>query len=318
VKKVHDRVEHAGVRTRWPWLDAWRGFAVAAMAIYHFTWDLAFFSFIPGSALRSGLFVFSGHAIACSFLGIAGFALAIASRPALDMTQFSKRLVKLVAAAVLVTVATWIAFPATFVSFGILHCIAAASLISLAFIRAQAALTLIAGVAIFFAGIMIAIPAFDLVNGWIGLGERIPLTNDWRPIFPWSGAMLIGLAAGQFVLDRKLFAQPESQPPRVAVVAGQHSLLIYLVHQPLLFGLVWLAAQIWQPAALAGISQEPFITACAARCEQTRSESAFCLRACNCIAEETKSAGLWTEIARGNLTASGQARYDEIIALCRK
>lgn len=316
--KVDDRIGQAGAKTRWPWLDAWRGFAVAAMAIYHFTWDLAFFSFIPGSALRSGLFVFSGHAIACSFLGIAGFALAIASRPALDMRQFWRRLAKLVAAALLVTVATWIAFPATFVSFGILHCIAAASLISLAFIRAPAALTLIAGVAIFLAGSLIAHPAFDAVNGWIGLGERIPLTNDWRPIFPWSGAMLIGLAAGQFVLDRKLFAQPGFQPPRLAVVAGQHSLLIYLVHQPLLFGLVWLAAQLWQPPVQAGISQEPFIKACIARCEQTRSETAFCARACTCIAEETKSAGIWTDIAKGNLTASGQVRYDEIIALCRR
>jgi uncharacterized membrane protein len=318
VTKVDDRGEQAGTKTRRPWLDAWRGIAVGAMAIYHFTWDLAFFSFIPGSALRSGLFVFSGHAIACSFLAIAGFALAIASRPTLHMRQFWKRLAKLLAAAVLVTVATWIAFPATFVSFGILHCIAAASLISLAFIHAPASLTLITGAAVFLVGSMIALPAFDAVNGWIGLGERIPLTNDWRPIFPWSGAMLIGLAAGQFVLDRNLFAKPASAPPRMAVVAGQHSLLIYLVHQPLLFGLVWLAAQIWQPAAQAGISQGPFIKACVARCEQTKSEAAFCLRACTCIAEETKSAGLWMEIARGNLTASGQARYDEIIALCRK
>jgi uncharacterized membrane protein len=303
---------------RWPWLDAWRGFAVAAMAIYHFTWDLAFFSFIPGSALRSGLFIFSGHAIACAFLAIAGFALAIASRPVLEMPQFWKRLAKLVAAAVLVTVATWFAFPGTFVSFGILHCIAAASLISLALIRAPAALTLVAGATVFLAGSMIALPVFDPVNGWIGLGERIPLTNDWRPIFPWSGAMLIGLAVGQFVLDRKLFAQPKSQPPRLAVVAGHHSLLIYLVHQPLLFGLVWLAAQVWQPATQAGISQESFTQACVARCEQTKSESAFCSRACTCIAEETKSAGIWTDIARGSVTASGQARYDEIIALCRR
>lgn len=313
-----NRSDAAGPNARWPWLDGWRGVAVAAMAIYHFIWDLAYFHFVPGSALRSPLFALFGHAIACGFLAIAGFSLAIASRPNLDLRKFSFRLAKIVAAALLVTLATWFAFPQTFVSFGILHCIAAASILSLAFVRMPFWLTTLAGAIVFALGVAVAHPSFDAFNGWLGLGERIPLTNDWRPIFPWAGAMLLGFAFGQFALARGLFHKSLTPPPRALQFAGRHSLIIYLAHQPLLFALVWLAALAIQPKADTQISQQPFVTACFARCEQTRSAAAFCRRACDCVAQETLKAGIWTDIARDSLTPAGQSRYREIIAACRR
>jgi len=303
---------------RWPWLDGLRGLAIIAMAIYHFTWDLTFFNFLPANVLRTTAFTLFGHSIACSFLGIAGFALAIASRPELDLRKFAVRLAKLAAAAALVTLATWFAFPQTFVSFGILHCIAAASIISLLFVRAPFWLTLCVGIAIFAAGAAVEAPRFDDVNGWIGLGERIPLTNDWRPIFPWAGAMLIGLGFGQSTLDRRWFARAVSPPPAWLAFGGRHSLLIYLVHQPLLFALVWIAAQILPARTASNISPEPFVKACAARCVETGSAADFCTRACACIARDAQAAGIWNDVASSSLKATGQQKYDAIIAACQR
>lgn len=232
-------------RQRWPWLDGLRGVAILAMAIYHLTWNLVFFHFAPPSVLRTTFFVLFGHSIACGFLAIAGFALAIASRPHLDFNKFAWRLGRIAGAAMLVTIATYIIFPESYVNFGILHCIAAASVISVLFVRSSWWITALAGAVIFVAGSLIEWPMFDAVNGWIGLGYRIPLTNDWRPIFPWAGAMLLGLAFGQFALPRNLFANvPVIKPPPLLAAAGRHSLAIYLVHQPVLFALVWMAAQV--------------------------------------------------------------------------
>ncbi len=304
--------------TRWPWLDGLRGIALVAMAIYHFTWDLAYFHFVPGGVLRSTLFTVFGHAIACSFLAIAGFALAIAAQPQLDLTKFLVRLAKIVIAALLVTVATWFAFPQSFVTFGILHCIAAASVISLAFMLAPFWLTGLAGALVFIAGWVIELPAFDTVNGWLGLGVRVPLTNDWRPLFPWAGAMLLGLGFGQWVLNRKMFVRAMPPPARLLQTAGRHSLIIYLLHQPLLFAMVWLAALAIQPQADANIPQGNYIRACITRCEQTGSDPGFCARACNCIAQETLRTDIWKHVVRNNLTPVLQKQYDGIIAACRR
>ncbi len=347
--------------TRWPphrWrsLDALRGAAIIAMAFYHLTWDLAYFRFVDAGVLHTPVFTLFGHSIACSFLAIAGFSLAIASRPqlerfqakwipvrvkktrqirnlellqvstkpakALDHRKFIQRLTKIIAAALLVSVVTWFVFPDSFVSFGILHCIAAASLLSLAFVRLPWPAAALAGTAIFVAGVLIESPALDSVNGWLGLGEIIPLTNDWRPLFPWAGAMLAGLALGQYALPRGWFSggtswNGDNAPVRLLALAGRYSLSIYLIHQPLLFALVWLAAQTVLPQALAPVTPEVFLRACETRCVAARSDARVCTRACGCIAKSAMTAGLWNALTQETFSASQQQRYDEIIATCR-
>ena len=58
------------------------------------------------------------------------------------------------------------------------------------------------------------------------------MTQDWRPLFPWAGALFVGIAAGkrfaQCAKDKKIGTGPVS-------FLGRHSLIIYLLHQPVLF-----------------------------------------------------------------------------------
>ena len=307
---------------RWPWLDGLRGLAIAGMAIYHLTWDLTFFHFIEPSVLRTPGFVLFGHVIACSFLAIAGFALAIASCPQLDVRKFGFRFAKIMAAAALVTLVTYFIFPGSYVTFGILHCIAAASIMSFAFIRRPWWTGALAGAVVFAAGVFVEMPLFDSVNGWIGLGERIPLTNDWRPLFPWAGAMLLGLASGQFVLTRGTLANFDGPLKGTRLfnwlaLAGRYSLSIYLIHQPLLFALVWFPAQVLQPQALPVISPESFNRACEARCTASGADAGFCARACGCITKSALTADLWNNLTRGQFSEREQQRYDEIVTICR-
>jgi uncharacterized membrane protein len=66
---------------------------------------------------------------------------------------------------------------------------------------------------------------------------------DWYPVFPWFGAALLGVFVG-FTLwpgGRRRFDLPDlsqTAPVRGLAFLGRHSLLIYLVHQPVLLGLL--------------------------------------------------------------------------------
>lgn len=318
-------------------LDAARGLAVLAMVAFHLTWDLGHFGYIDASIPWSAPFKAFGHSIAFSFLFIAGVSLVLAHRERIHWRAFSRRFAILVGAAGLVTLGTWLAFPSAFVFFGILHVIAAASLISLAFLFAPWLVSVVVGAAFFAAPHFLASPAFN-ANWlqWLGLGTTEPLTQDWRPFFPWAGAMILGVGAARALplgaarVAEKVEAKSElaaadaavapDQPPAWLTpqapqsgplpedgkrgwlpFLGRHSLLIYLVHQPLLFaiftGLVMLAPPAEDPKA--------FIAACEKGCVEEGAAQAFCHDACVCTqqeAERTKAlAGVKDDETRGKI-----------------
>ncbi len=87
---------------------------------------------------------------------------------------------------------------------------------------------------------------------WLGLGEALPNTLDWRPLLPWAGVVFLGLGAARLpgVLDwlmRPDRWRAASGPSRAICFAGRHSLPIYLLHQPILIGLL-AALTAWGPS----------------------------------------------------------------------
>jgi uncharacterized membrane protein len=108
-------------------LDVARGVALVCMAIFHGSWDVAFLHIVrfdPGAS--TGWIVFA-RAIAGSFLLLVGISLVLSTRNGFRPKPYLKRLGMIVAAAALVSVATYFAMPEGWIFFGILHQIALAS-----------------------------------------------------------------------------------------------------------------------------------------------------------------------------------------------
>ena len=185
---------------RLSWLDMARGIAVILMVIYHFSWDLSFhkfFDFDVNQVLGWRIFA---RGIAASFLFLAGFSLWLAHRNGFKAQAFWRREIILIAAAGLVSLGTWYAFPSSYVFFGILHCIAASSLIALLFLRLPGWVTLFAAVLVLVAPFTLANEAFNApLLAFIGLRTVPPMTNDYVPLLPWLSPLLAGLAAGQLL-----------------------------------------------------------------------------------------------------------------------
>jgi uncharacterized membrane protein len=287
-------------------LDIARGVALAAMAIYHFSWDLSFLGFIATDIVGEPGWKWFAHIVAGSFLVLVGASLVLGHGKGVRWRPFLRRLAVIAAAAAAITVATYFTFPDSFIFFGILHCIALSSVLTLPFLR------LPLGFVAFAAVLVVAAPWFlrsDAFNGlalaWLGLGNEVPLTNDYVPIFPWFGMVLAGVAAGRVLVPwarRGVLARwrAEQPPWRALAWAGRHSLLIYLLHQPLLLGVLYPIAQLVRPEASAEAA--PFLRRCEAQCGAGGLSADICRRACACTVEELESHELWTRVTRDQLT----------------
>jgi uncharacterized membrane protein len=68
----------------------------------------------------------------------------------------------------------------------------------------------------------------------------IPNLPDYVPMLPWFGVVLIGMFAAPYLKQWAKQAQPlvSNKAGKALALAGRHSLLIYMAHQPILMGLL--------------------------------------------------------------------------------
>jgi uncharacterized membrane protein len=214
------------------------------MVVFHLARDLQLFGLAPAGMTQAGLWPLFARAVAGSFLFLAGVSFWLAQGDGICWRPWGLRLARIAAAAGLVTLATWIAFPRSFVFFGILHCIAACSVIGLLFLRLPAAVTLLAAVLALGAPAALRSPAFDAPGlWWLGLSTGVPPTFDYVPLLPWLAPFLAGLALARIGARTGALAHlalPPSRPVRALGWPGRHSLAIYLLHQPVLVAAIWL------------------------------------------------------------------------------
>ena len=225
-------------------VDAMRGVAIALMVVFHFCFDLAHFDFARFDFYNDPFWLNFRTFILSLFLLLAGLSLVLATRRGINHRRFVERLLRVAGGTALVSVATWWMFGERFVFFGVLHFIVVASLLGLLFIR-KPVVALALGVALLVVGNSWQFPWFDQPGWrWIGMMTHKPATEAYVPLIPWFGISLIGMVLGDFLSRRgRLEAlndllPADNAPVRLLAFSGRHSLLIYLLHQPLLLGLL--------------------------------------------------------------------------------
>jgi uncharacterized membrane protein len=309
-------------------VDVARGLALAAMFVFHFTWDLGHFGFITLQAgLDPGWRLFS-RLIAGSFLVLVGIGLVLSTRDGLRPGPYLRRLVTIALAALAVTLATRWMDPETFVYFGILHCIAASSILALPALRAPPWWTAFIAALVMAAPAILRSPAYEgPLWWWTGLSARVPQTSDYEPILPWFGCVLAGVALARFAVDRGWDRQlaawrPTGPLTRLLERGGRHSLTVYLVHQPVFFGLLSLAVAAGVPRAIPPLPDEipsvgGFVAACTRTCQETGVDRAFCLATCACVDQRLAGSDIGERALRNAMTAADQSRLKDAAIACR-
>jgi uncharacterized membrane protein len=226
---------------RWE-VDALRGLAFLAMVIYHGAFDLAAFGGWPIAVTSGGWRLFA-DGIAGTFLFVAGISVVLArerwaKQPERYWWHIVRRTLRLGSAAGLVTLVTWLVSPPDVVLFGILHLILLSSLLALPFLRFGVWNFGFAGLAAFLGWLVSLLPGNPWLF-WLGLVPEGYRSFDFRPLFPWFGVVLlgVGVASWWYGEGQRRWSLPDWSD-RLLIRGlrwlGRHSLLLYLVHQPLL------------------------------------------------------------------------------------
>ena len=219
-------------------IDAARGLSVILMVMHHALYDLVEFCGAPEWLYHNPAFVVLQPLFAGLFVVLSGVS-----------SQFSrsnvKRGLRVIVVAIAITIATHIMdMP---IRFGILHLLG----FSMVFFGLTRKLwdsipkTLAPVVyAALFAGSILAVNLIPLKSPhlWMfGWRQADFVTYDYVPILPWLFVFLAGTWLGALIVENKLPKWFYETKIRVLPAVGKRSLIIYIVHQPVLYGIVMAA-----------------------------------------------------------------------------
>lgn len=250
------------------------------------------------------------RSIATSFLFLVGISLVLAHGHGIRWPSFWKRFAQVAGAAALISAATWFV-PGGFIFFGILHGIALFSLIGLVFLTLPWPIIIAAAAGVFAIKQGVSHEIFALPGlWWVGLAPVAPPANDYVPLFPWLAPVLVGIAVAILMGKRDFWQRlaginlpaPLQRP---LAFLGRHSLIFYLVHQPILIGMVYLFTTfVAQPDYGKG-----FVAQCQISCANTRSEQ-FCKAYCTCMIDEMQREDLLAPFMTRRLS---EAQHNQLL-----
>lgn len=222
-------------------IDLTRGIAVLGMIIYHFIFDLKYFHL--SLLVDTVYFRLLGFLTASAFIFLVGFSAQLRFLKLHTQTiskvfiQFSRRALTILFFGFLISFVTYLISPREFVIFGILHFIGLSLFLIFPFLYFDSFFIL---TAIIF--LIILTPIFSSLHPtnlfliWLGSSPQGFVSFDYVPLIPWFALFLSGLISARFYTSHRpaLFKKFDLSNHHLAIF-GRHSLLIYLIHQPIIF-----------------------------------------------------------------------------------
>ena len=237
------------INNHFDFIDMSRGFAILLMFIYHFSFDLDYYGFIQQDFYQDVFWINFRTIIVTLFLTIMGISLYLASYRGLNKKRFRQRLLLLIIYSLLVSISSWVMYPKAMIFFGILHFITVASVLGLLFVQ-TGKVNLFLGLAFIILPQVFRHSFFDQPYlQWLGLMTKLPTTVDYVPLLPWLGVVLVGMYLGKKLtqLPSESFLirwQNKNRFSQILSLGGRYSLHIYMLHQPLFLGILYIISQI--------------------------------------------------------------------------
>ena len=221
-------------------LDSLRGFTLIHMVLFHLCYDLVFFvgmdmpwyKGVPGNVW--------GGFIRWSFILISGIVFPFGRHPL-------KRGLILMGWGFVLTLVTWTVLPEALIRFGILSFLGSASILgamAYPYRKRIPALCGIFGCAVLFALTRMAlarrVPEMFYETRWLywlGFPNQTFYSTDYFPVLPWIFLFFIGIFLGEIFREKGVFSHMRRWKPGILAFLGRHSLCIYLIHQPVIYGL---------------------------------------------------------------------------------
>lgn len=224
-------------------IDFLRALAIMLMIIYHLVFDLGYFTGLEID-YSSGFWYWEGKAAALLFIFLAGLSSGFSRNNV-------KRGLKVLGFGLVITLVTYLIFQEQYVRYGILHLLGTGMLLFPVLQRLPNIWLVISALTIALA----AIPMQDILVGTrlflpLGLMYQGFETVDYYPLIPYFAVFLLGIVA-----YKKYYSNVSSNEARnlscnecnnvsrlrkYITMISKHSLVIYLLHQPIMLGIIFL------------------------------------------------------------------------------
>ncbi len=230
-------------------LDELRGVAVLGMVVYHAAYDL-YAIFGVELPLFSPPLTWLQTYVCCSFILISGVSCRLSHNNL-------RRGAITFGVGLLMTAGTLIFMPSEAIWFGILHFLGCAMMLYALVGRFTDKLNPLLGTAVFMALFLalvgiergtvlfgtVAVPASFYRYAWLaplGFPGGGFSSADYFPLLPWLLLFFCGSSFGWYFKERRLPAPMMKKHSAFLAGVGQNALAIYIVHQPVIYGLLWL------------------------------------------------------------------------------
>lgn len=228
-------------------LDTLRGICILGMVVVHLIYDLTSLGLEYSSRLFSMVQYWGGTV----FVLISGICVTLGSKHIRrGLTVFGCGMVCTGVTAGMYWLG--LAGKGIIIYFGVLHCLGVCMLLWSLLRRCQN--WLLAALGIIFCGVGLYLERVILVDfPWLmPLGFQYPgfASSDYFPLLPNLGYFLLGALLGRTLYREKTTRFPgfntQSLPVRFLCRCGRNSLFIYLLHQPLIAGILALAGSLYR------------------------------------------------------------------------
>ena len=230
-------------KTRLCAVDAVRGAAIINMIVYHFCWDLSNLGLLPLNMTVSQPCVIWQRSICTVFIFVSGFCFSLSRRPI-------KNGAVLLLWGGMITAATMLFSPKNRIIFGILTFLGCAALLTACLNslikKISPSLGLISAFMLFVLtyninkDYILSVPLpprlyANMITAFLGFPFRGFFSADYFSLIPWYFLYLAGYFA--FAVMEKHSLLRFLKRPNVPVLGfiGRHSLIIYILHQPILY-----------------------------------------------------------------------------------
>lgn len=238
-------------------IDILRGLVLISMIAYHTVWDMVYIFGVDWDWYESkGAYIWQ-QSICWSFIVLSGFCWNLGKK------KWKRGLVVFLAG-VVISLVTMVFMPSEKILFGVLTFLGSAMLLFALLDKVLHKCAPVVGVIVSMTLFVITrnvndgalgfenVHLMDLPDAWyhgwianyMGFTEAGFVSADYFSLFPWIFLFAVGYFMYGVFCKKNFFRVLEKGKCKVLECLGKHSLLIYMLHQPIAYGVLWVVFKV--------------------------------------------------------------------------
>ncbi len=224
---------------RYTFIDALRGFALINMILYHALWDVNYIFGVKIAWYTSNIGYAWQQMICCTFIFVSGLCFPLGKH------KLKRGLITLICSAI-ISIVTAVFMPQNTILFGVLSLIGSSIIITIPLKKLFNKVNCYIGFVAFLV-LFVILKSFreyprwlyaNLFTAYLGFAPSDFTSADYFPLIPWIFLFVAGYFAHSIFKKHNLMPLLTKTKCKPLEWFGRHSLVVYMLHQPVIYVLL--------------------------------------------------------------------------------